>query len=656
MSPAAIAKRKAPAARVYSYIRFSTPEQKLGDSERRQVEKAKAWAKRKGLTLDETLVDEGRSGFKGTHRKQGHLGRFLARVLAGDVPRGSYLVVENADRLSREGLVTTVVEVIDKLWKHGVTIVTLSPEEEYPPGCDREAKFIAFTLYLQRGQDESERKRDRAHEAWKDKRGRAREDGHLLTKKIPAWLRFNAETKKLEFVPGAKETIKCIFKMRLEGMGKEPMARRLNADGAWHRGKWGASYIEKILRNPSTHGAFQPCIRQEVDVEGVKRQRHVPEGETIPDYFPAAIDKETFDAVQRTFKRQGQRGRNGKEGNLLRGLAYCAYCSGPCHFDDKGSGPKGGQKLICGNYKSGRVCSARVRPGCKRHETPSMSYPEIEGLVLSLLDDIDPKDVLPPSQDEESLVKAAQDRLTRIGEDIAQARRVIAARQRILDESLNDAEVKVALAAVARQEERIAQLEEQQGEACEALRKVQGSREKFTKAQAELKSVRDLLAKRPKDGELRRRVRTILSEIVERIVVFPYGYAEQTAAKEDVTHTTMTRTRGSKVRDVPVRMTYERPLGEDLAKRLKKRDDVPAEHKDPAWLAFLTERRMSQHGRFIRVEFPNGASRELIPEGSIALERYEVWSDAVQKQYELWYRRYRPAKNPTGPRKKKAGA
>ncbi len=38
--------------RVYSYIRFSTPEQKKGDSLRRQTEAAEEWAKAHGLPFD----------------------------------------------------------------------------------------------------------------------------------------------------------------------------------------------------------------------------------------------------------------------------------------------------------------------------------------------------------------------------------------------------------------------------------------------------------------------------------------------------------------------------------------------------------------------------------------------------------------------------
>jgi len=42
-----------PEKTAYSYIRFSTPDQALGDSERRQLDEAKAYCKQHGLRLSE---------------------------------------------------------------------------------------------------------------------------------------------------------------------------------------------------------------------------------------------------------------------------------------------------------------------------------------------------------------------------------------------------------------------------------------------------------------------------------------------------------------------------------------------------------------------------------------------------------------------------
>ena len=48
--------------RAYSYVRFSSPEQAKGDSLRRQVEKARAYANERGLKLDES-IDAGLSAY-----------------------------------------------------------------------------------------------------------------------------------------------------------------------------------------------------------------------------------------------------------------------------------------------------------------------------------------------------------------------------------------------------------------------------------------------------------------------------------------------------------------------------------------------------------------------------------------------------------------
>jgi len=57
--------------RVFSYLRWSTPEQSWGDSERRQNALAEAWCARHGVTLAGTEVDQGVSAFKGANRRSG---------------------------------------------------------------------------------------------------------------------------------------------------------------------------------------------------------------------------------------------------------------------------------------------------------------------------------------------------------------------------------------------------------------------------------------------------------------------------------------------------------------------------------------------------------------------------------------------------------
>lgn len=125
MPPRPVTAAATPGPKAYSYIRFSTPEQALGDSKRRQVEEARAWAAAHGLRLDEELADEGVSGFRGANtRDDSALGAFLKAVHMGDVPQGSVLIVESLDRLSRDRILAAQ-NVLTSLLLAGVRIVTL---------------------------------------------------------------------------------------------------------------------------------------------------------------------------------------------------------------------------------------------------------------------------------------------------------------------------------------------------------------------------------------------------------------------------------------------------------------------------------------------------------------------------------------------------
>ena len=73
-------------ATAHSYLRYSTPEQAFGDSERRQVEKAREWAAANGYDYD-GYRDLGISGFHGKNRAVGALKQFLDDVRSGQIPK-----------------------------------------------------------------------------------------------------------------------------------------------------------------------------------------------------------------------------------------------------------------------------------------------------------------------------------------------------------------------------------------------------------------------------------------------------------------------------------------------------------------------------------------------------------------------------------------
>src|SRR5579871_1970349 len=108
--------------KAFSYLRFSSAEQMRGDSERRQLERSRDYAREHRLTLDESLRDPGVSAYRGRNRLEGSLAQFLRMVQAGKVPRGSYFIVESLDRVTREQIMVAL-GLFTQLINAGIRIV-----------------------------------------------------------------------------------------------------------------------------------------------------------------------------------------------------------------------------------------------------------------------------------------------------------------------------------------------------------------------------------------------------------------------------------------------------------------------------------------------------------------------------------------------------
>jgi len=350
--------------KAYSYLRFSTPEQSRGDSFRRQMEAASAYAARHGLDLQElSFRDLGVSAYRGSNAVEGALGQFIAAVDAGSVSRGSYLLVENLDRLSRDRIMPALNR-FSSLLEKGVNIVTLSDNKMYTAeSLNNLPDLMLSLLVMSRAHEESELKSRRVRAAWQNKRDRAAEDGHILTARAPAWLRLTPD-RTFEVRKDRAAVVRRIFKLALAGHGKGSIAYRLNADGVEPFGDgekearkadgWRASYIHKILGNEAVIGRFQPMRRLWVD--GKKHRE--PDGPALDGYFPVVLkDSNDFYRIRRA--PQGASGRKGKAlANVLSGLVRCERCGGVLHSVNKGQGSKGGRYLGCDNARRKGTCDA----------------------------------------------------------------------------------------------------------------------------------------------------------------------------------------------------------------------------------------------------------------------------------------------------------
>src|SRR5687768_15174583 len=95
--------------KAYSHTRMSTPEQLKGDSKRRQEDRARRYAEEQGLEIADRFDDFGVSAFKGKNAELGALSEFTRLVDDGTIERGSYLLVESMDRLTRQTIPEAVI-------------------------------------------------------------------------------------------------------------------------------------------------------------------------------------------------------------------------------------------------------------------------------------------------------------------------------------------------------------------------------------------------------------------------------------------------------------------------------------------------------------------------------------------------------------------
>ncbi|MCF5667241.1 site-specific recombinase, partial [Pseudomonas marginalis] len=162
----------------YSYVRFSSKRQEDGSTRTRQNELIDAFVSTHGLEVDRHLEDAGTSAYHGKNASaEGVLGQFLQEVRKGEIERGSYLLIENFDRLSRDKMVRSNKIFTDLLFS-GIKIVILDKNKVYDADNLDVGDWINAQIEFARANAESKRKSDFSSKAWKYNREKMR-DGEI---------------------------------------------------------------------------------------------------------------------------------------------------------------------------------------------------------------------------------------------------------------------------------------------------------------------------------------------------------------------------------------------------------------------------------------------------------------------------------------------
>jgi hypothetical protein len=448
---------------------------------RRQDDAAASWCKRNGVTLDTslTLRDCGVSAFKGRQRSdKTDLKKFLDLVEAGRVRKGTYFLIENLDRLSREEVVPAV-NLLTGILLAGIKVVQLSPHEFVMTDKSPMQDIMFAIMELSRGHSESAMKSDRVGKAWNEKRKQCRDQGKTITQRLPAWIR--ERDGKRELLPAAAAAIKRIFHLAANGYGEARIVQKLTQDkipafGA--SGHWTRAYVRLLLTDRRVLGEFQ-LQRDGVD-----------EGEPIRDYFPAVITKIEWLAAQEgrgQRKHLVQKSRIGKRLDIFSGLVHDA---------------RGGMYFAATRNDAGvqtRVLvNTRATEGLAKYT--NFPLPVFEQVVLSWLREIDPAEVL--TADDKDRTPLLQAELKRVRRELGQVRAD-------LEERYLRTTADLAEKLETREAELVEQLEEAEAHV-------------ICPASNQWKQVGELIDRIATEAdveEIRLRLRAAVRRIVERIVL-----------------------------------------------------------------------------------------------------------------------------------------
>ena len=384
----------------YAYVRVSTVSQGLGHGIARQSSSPQQYADAHGFDLVETIEDIGLSAFTGKNLTEGELGKLIERIESGDIAAGSVLLIESLDRLSRQEPLRALKN-LETIVNSGVSVITLDDGQELT--ADRLNKDFASLLIslstMHRSHQESALKSERLKSSWQNKRENA--SNKKLTSKAPAWLRLLDDRSAFVEVSDRADTVREIFSMSKTGYGSTSIQRHLNDNLSKHPpfGKsktWNRSYVQKILENPAVFGEFQPYK--------MDKGKRVPDGPTLPDYFPAVVSKDDFllSQAQISSRRISGSGRKGPQfSNLFTRLMLCGHCGGTIGFLNKGPLPKGGNYLRCVNASAKGTCDA-----------PSWKYESFEQSFLEWITEINLEEIISPTSTSTQLENLEAEKLS----------------------------------------------------------------------------------------------------------------------------------------------------------------------------------------------------------------------------------------------------
>lgn len=344
--------------KVYSYRRFSSGRQASGHSLERQTESARRWCKESGHQLDESLAlaDLGVSAYAGDNASRGALSGFLVAAESGRIPKGSILLVESLDRLSRAAI-PEAVGLLTSIVRAGIRVVSLIDGHEWnEKTIEDSTSFLLSVLLFSRAHEESSTKARRVSEQFQKKRKQGLavvSFGHG-----PGWAFPKADRSGWDLDTDKSAVVTRVYELAAAGHGGIAIARMANQEAwplPWRARKntaarWEHTGVSRLLRDRRTLGEWQPkrMVAGQLTVDG----------DPVANYFPRVISDELWFRVQTALGgRNGPLRIRGVKADVFSGLFFCSCGE---RMDRKAPAGRGYPRYYCLGRKNGASECASV--------------------------------------------------------------------------------------------------------------------------------------------------------------------------------------------------------------------------------------------------------------------------------------------------------
>lgn len=339
------------------YIRFSTAEQKTGDSYDRQRRDGLAYIEKMGWRHTATIEDLGKSAWKGEHMlSTGALGKLSAEVAAGDIGKGTVIVAEKTDRLSREGW-EPLFDWLRDMTRRGVSVATTDGHLFSSETMKDQLNIIKILLGGQADQAHSETISRRVRDSYEAAIEAAANGGPKVSGKCPGWMTLNKDRMEFTYHADRVALVQDIYEQAAAGRGARWIAKNLNERGIPPWGSkfkagvgWDPTTINWIIQSPAVEGDFRVGYSNPARVKTAPR--------TIPGYYERIVDADLVARARAAFESRKVTGggrHTATAVNLFRGLMRCGTCGSRMYLNSRHNR----YALQCVSAGGSRGCDAK---------------------------------------------------------------------------------------------------------------------------------------------------------------------------------------------------------------------------------------------------------------------------------------------------------